>query len=63
MVPQKCCAFIQFTTRAAAEAAAERTFEQLVLKVAVTTRLQIISEIAKISVSVHFIYNAHFLSV
>uniref|UniRef100_A0A915DVP6 Pre-mRNA-splicing factor RBM22 n=1 Tax=Ditylenchus dipsaci TaxID=166011 RepID=A0A915DVP6_9BILA len=32
MVPQKCCAFIQFTTRTGAEVAAERTFEQLDLK-------------------------------
>ncbi|KAI1714603.1 RNA recognition motif domain-containing protein [Ditylenchus destructor] len=32
MLPQKCCAFIEFTTRAGAEVAAERTFEQLVLK-------------------------------
>lgn len=33
MVPQKFCAFIQYTTRQAAELAAERTFEQLLLKV------------------------------
>uniref|UniRef100_A0A183C0R8 Pre-mRNA-splicing factor RBM22 n=1 Tax=Globodera pallida TaxID=36090 RepID=A0A183C0R8_GLOPA len=32
VVPNKCCAFIQFTTRQATEVAAERTFEQLVLK-------------------------------
>lgn len=32
MVPAKCCAFIQFTTRISAEMAADRTFEQLVLK-------------------------------
>lgn len=32
MIPQKCCAFIQFTSRDAAERAAERTFDQLVLK-------------------------------
>jgi hypothetical protein len=33
MIPEKCTAFIQFTTREAAERAAERSFEQLVLKV------------------------------
>lgn len=33
VVANKCCAFIQFTTRQAAEMAADRTFEQLVLKV------------------------------
>ena len=32
MVPSKCCAFIQFTARVSAEMAAERTFEQLMLK-------------------------------
>ncbi|KAI6222462.1 Pre-mRNA-splicing factor RBM22 [Aphelenchoides fujianensis] len=32
MIPQKCCAFIQFTTREAAERAAEKSFDQLVLK-------------------------------
>jgi len=32
MVPAKCCAFVQYTTREGAETAAERTFEQLVLK-------------------------------
>lgn len=33
MVPQKCCAFIQYTSREAAEKAADRTFEQLILNV------------------------------
>lgn len=33
MVPQKCCAFIQYTNREAAEKAASRTFEQLILNV------------------------------
>ncbi|KAF7635770.1 hypothetical protein Mgra_00004861 [Meloidogyne graminicola] len=32
VVPQKACAFIQFTSRHSAEMAAERTFEQLTLK-------------------------------
>jgi len=32
MVPPKCCAFIQFTTRISSEMAADRTFEQLMLK-------------------------------
>jgi pre-mRNA-splicing factor RBM22/SLT11 len=32
VVPQKACAFIQFTSRHSAEMAAERTFEQLILK-------------------------------
>jgi hypothetical protein len=33
VVANKCCAFIQFTSRQSAEMAAERTFEQLTLKV------------------------------
>jgi len=32
MVPQKCCAFVQFTTREAAERATEKSFDQLTLK-------------------------------
>lgn len=32
MVPQSCCAFIQFTSRDGAERAAEKTFDKLVLK-------------------------------